>query len=204
MFCDSFPQLTAGLRGCAYYYQHLSGLAVSLGCTICYPLASQQNKHGLRIVADHSISFHNSEMEWSQFDANDCNSLTWYNIFQICITLPNYQVNVFVVVVAVSRCLAYFLYSFYGVTIYISYSVFSCMTSTLHKFVSWQNSTRCRECVKYCGVVLILFGWFLRVSFLHVLVFLQKTFCHFIIKPNHTPKMLIRGWCCRLTLVWTL
>ena len=28
-----------------------------------------------------------------------------------------------------------------------------------------------------CGVVLILFGWFLSVSFLHALVFIRKTFC---------------------------
>ena len=28
-----------------------------------------------------------------------------------------------------------------------------------------------------CGVVPILFGWFLRVPSLHVLVFIWKTFC---------------------------
>ena len=28
-----------------------------------------------------------------------------------------------------------------------------------------------------CGVVPILFGWFLRVPSLHVLVFIRKTFC---------------------------
>ena len=34
-----------------------------------------------------------------------------------------------------------------------------------------------RDGGKYCGVVPILFGWFLRVPSLHVLVFIQKTFC---------------------------
>ena len=32
VFLDSHPRLTAGLRGCAYYYQHLSGLAVPPAC----------------------------------------------------------------------------------------------------------------------------------------------------------------------------
>ena len=41
---------------------------------------------------------------------------------------------------------------------------------------SWQNGTRCRDGGKYCGVIPILFGWFLRVPSLHVLVFIQKTF----------------------------
>ena len=42
---------------------------------------------------------------------------------------------------------------------------------------SWQNGTRCRDGVKkYCGVVHVLFGWFLRVSSLHVLVCAWQTF----------------------------
>ena len=43
-----FLQLTAGLRGCAWYHQHLSSLAVSPTCTLfsrcCYPPAFQWNK----------------------------------------------------------------------------------------------------------------------------------------------------------------
>ena len=46
---------------------------------------------------------------------------------------------------------------------------------------------------KYCGVVLILFGWFLRVSFLHVLVFLQKTFCDFILKKKFPCLLTVRS-----------
>ena len=41
---------------------------------------------------------------------------------------------------------------------------------------SWQNGTRCRDGVKVF-VIPILLGWFLRVPSLHVLVFIQKTFC---------------------------
>ena len=32
-----------------------------------------------------------------------------------------------------------------------------------------------------CGVIPILFGWFLSVSSLHVLVFIWKTFCDFCV-----------------------
>ena len=31
---ESFPRLTAGLRGCAYYWQHLATVTVSLVCTL--------------------------------------------------------------------------------------------------------------------------------------------------------------------------
>ena len=45
---------------------------------------------------------------------------------------------------------------------------------------SLQNGTRCRDGVKYCGVIPILYGWFLRVPYtciyiVHALVFIQKT-----------------------------
>ena len=46
----TFPQLSAGPKGCVYYYQRLSGLAVLPTCALfsrrCYPLASQQNTVG--------------------------------------------------------------------------------------------------------------------------------------------------------------
>ena len=49
---------------------------------------------------------------------------------------------------------------------------------------SWQNGTRCRDGGKYCGVIPIQFGWFLRVPSLHVLVFIQKTIqCHAPLRP---------------------
>ena len=41
---------------------------------------------------------------------------------------------------------------------------------------SWQNGIRCRDSGKYCGVIPIKFGWFLKVPSLHVLVFIQRTF----------------------------
>ena len=39
--------------------------------------------------------------------------------------------------------------------------------------LSWQNGTRCRDSVKYCGASHISFGWFLRVPSLHTLVFVK-------------------------------
>ena len=39
---------------------------------------------------------------------------------------------------------------------------------------SWQNGTKCTR-VNYCGVIPIQLGWFLRVSYLHALVFSPKT-----------------------------
>ena len=43
---------------------------------------------------------------------------------------------------------------------------------------SWQNSTRCRDGVKkYCGVIPIQLGWFLRVHPYRCLFSFRKLFC---------------------------
>ena len=47
-----------------------------------------------------------------------------------------------------------------------------------------------------CGVVPILFGWFLRVPSLHALVFIRKTFCDFIYAHNKFVRFLRKAIMC--------
>ena len=80
------------------------------------------------------------------------------------------------------NCLRHCLHDTQGVhNPWNCYFSFTCQTEPLSRLQlcnnSLQWSTRCRDGVKVLWCCSILFGWFLRVPSLHVLVFNWKLFC---------------------------